>query len=108
MIPLDPESKDTLFINITNIGRRPVYVRGCFAIMKNSVKGERKIHISSVSGMLKESEWILGGSDDLSIFSPNLKEIYVNDSTGKRWKMSRENLVLLFEDLRNLKSSDKK
>jgi len=73
---------------------------------KKSVKGARGIFIAprGLPRMLKEGEYHMEFTVDLSILSPELQKIYVWDSAGKEWKVSRKNLKRLFRDAERVTS----
>ena len=107
MVP-DHTDRDYLIITITNIGRRPVLVKGWGGMKKKNVKGARGLFVvpRGLPRMLKEGEYHTEFTDDLSILSPDLEKIYVWDSAGKEWKVSRKNLNRLFEDVKKVTSAN--
>ena len=100
----DHTDKNYLVITITNIGRRPILVKGWGGMKKKAVKGARGIFIvpQGLPRMLKEGEYHTEFTEDLTILSPELEKIYVWDSTGKYWKVSRKNLRRLFKDVKKV------
>jgi hypothetical protein len=100
----DHTDKDYLVITITNIGRRPVLVKSWGGMKKKNVKGARGIFITSrgLPRMLKEGEYHMEFTEDLSIIFPELEKIHVWDSTGKEWKISKKNLKCLFKDVQKI------
>ena len=99
-----PIFKNSLIITITNIGRRPVLVKGWGGEEKKNVKGKRGIFIvpQGLPRMLKEGEYHTEFTEDLTILSLELKKLYVWDSTGKYWKVSRKNLKRLFKGVKKV------
>jgi ABC-type antimicrobial peptide transport system permease subunit len=93
-----------LVISITNVGRRPVLVKGWGGMLKNNqgfFVPSRKL-----PQMLKEGEYLLDYTSDLSILSQNLKTIYVWDSADKKWAVSRKNLKQLFKNAERVTSAN--
>jgi len=105
MVP-DHTDRDYLVITITNIGCRPVLVKGWGGMKKKSTKGARGLFIvpRDLPRMLKEGEYHIEFTEDLSILSPELEKIYVWDSTGKEWRVTRKNLKRLFKDVEKVTS----
>lgn len=103
MVP-DHTDKDYLVITITNIGRRPVLVKSRGGMKKKNVKGARGMYIipHGLPRMLKEGEYHMEFTEDLSIISPELEKIHVWDSTGKEWEVSKKNLKSLFKDVQKI------
>lgn len=91
-----------LFVSITNVGRRPVMVKGWGAIKKNHAPGKRGIFIVPIGlpRMLKEGEYHNEWTPELSFISDDLEKIYVWDSVGREWKISRKNFKYLLATAR--------
>lgn len=104
----DPEKLYICFI-ITNIGRRPIYITGIYGIDSRN-KGIFIVP-RGLPKMLKESENHFEFSDDFSIFDKDIKEIYVLDSTKKKWKLKKKALKKFIKEgkeiLKNQKDDSK-
>ncbi len=90
----DHTDRTYLVITITNVGKRPILVKGIYGMLDETV-GERRGLLFKVNGlptMLKESEYFIHPSHDLECVNDSLQRIYVMDSAGRKWKMSRRNL----------------
>ena len=103
----DYTDRDYLFITITNIGRRPVMVKGWGGRKKKSIEGKRGLFIipRGLPCMLKEGEYHTEYSDDLSIISPELEGLHVWDSHGNEWKVSRKNFKRLLKEMEDIDES---
>lgn len=104
-LPGDPKKK-YFYVVMTNIGRRPIFVCRYGALLKKK-KGEKGkpatlIVARKLPKMLKEQEYHIEYTEDLSLFSRNIKNIYAGDSTGKNWKISRKNFKQLLKDAKKV------
>ena len=108
MVP-DHTDKDYLVVTITNVGRRPVLVKGWGGMKKRHVKGKRGILIvpRGLPRMLEEGEYHLEFTEDLSMLSSDIQKIYVWDSAGREWKVSRKNLKRLLAEATQSGSGDR-
>ena len=70
----------SLFLTITNIGRRPVIPKA-----------------------LKEGEYAVEHTDDLSLLADDAKKIFAWDTTGKKWSLSRRELRKLQREVQSVK-----
>ena len=95
----DHTDREYVFVTITNIGRRPVVVKGCGGRKKKHVPGKRGIFIVSIGlpRTLKEGEYHNEWTPDLSFINDDLEKIHVWDSAGREWKISRKNLRYLLK-----------
>jgi len=104
-LPGDAERK-VFYVTMTNVGRRPVFITGWGALRKKkkSEKGKPGIFITArnLPKMLKESEYNIEYTEDLTVFERNITRVQVWDSTGKKWKISRKNLKRLLKDASEL------
>ena len=105
IIPGDVEKK-VFYSTMTNVGRRPVYITGWGLLIKRS-KGEIKKRGRIIMGrnipmMLKDGEYNLEYTEDLSTFSDELITVQVWDSAGNKWKISRKNLKQLLKEAADL------
>jgi hypothetical protein len=103
MLPGDP-SKIYFYITMTNIGRRPVFVTGWGADLKKEKKEKRAVFIKAhdLPKLLKDGEAHMEYIEDLSIFSRNIKNVKVWDSTGKKWKISKKNFKRLLKNAKEV------
>lgn len=100
ILPVDPDQY-YFYTIITNIRRRAVYVSGWGVQFKQRREGgerEALIPTSDLPKLLKDGEALTLKIENLSIFSQEIKEVKVWDSTGKKWKISRKNLRLLLKN----------
>jgi len=100
-LPGDTQKK-YFYVVMTNIGRRPILVSRYGALLKKK-KGEKGnpatlIIARNLPKMLKEGEYHIEFTEDLSLFSRNIKNIFAGDSTGKNWKISKKNFKQLLKD----------
>lgn len=73
----DHADKEYLVVTITNIGRRPLLVQQCVAEEKKKVKGKRRLSYFIpyvLPRILREGEYCIERTEDLSILSSNLKK----------------------------------
>lgn len=106
----DHADKEYLIVTITNIGRRPLLVQQWAAEEKKKVKGKRRVSYFvpySLPRMLREGEYCIERTEDLSILSSNLKRIFVWDSAGKYWNVSRKDMRRLIESKKKRDKQEK-
>jgi hypothetical protein len=108
ILPGDPDQY-YFYTIITNIRRRPVYISGWGVQFKQSREERERgalIPTSYLPKLLKDGEALTLKTEDLSIFSQEIKEVKVWDSTGKKWKISRKNLGLLLKNVQEVLQQD--
>ena len=106
----DHTDKEYLVVTITNIGRRPLLVKGWGWEEKKKEKGKRKGGVFIPHGlprMLREGEYHIELTEDLSVLSSDLKKIYVWDSTGKNCNVSRKDMRRLIESKKKRDKQEK-
>jgi hypothetical protein len=87
-------AKPSLFLTITNTGRRPVVVQG-WAIRTDARKtgSENFLYpLTILPKALKEGEYAVEHTIDLSLLADGAKRIYAWDPTGKEWSLPRRAL----------------
>jgi hypothetical protein len=98
----------SLFLTITNTGRRPLFVEGW--TIRTSIKKTGDDHflypLFTLPKMLKEGEYTIEKTDDLSLLDDGAKRIYVWDSTKKHWPLSRRQLRNLIKDAKRVVSEE--
>ena len=89
-------------VKITNAGRRPVLLQGWGGEWKIPENGKDKFVVISqgLPRMLKGHESHQEFTPDLSVVSPNIKALYVWDSSGKNWYVSNSELQETVEQAR--------
>lgn len=85
----DHTDRDYLVINITNIGRRPVLVKGLGAMKNKKVPTPRGLLLAprGLPKMLKEGEYHMEFTHDFRFLADEIDKIYVWDSTGREWRL---------------------
>lgn len=94
-------AKPSLFLTITNTGRRPVVVQG-WAIRTDIRKtgNENFLYpLAILPKALKEGEYAVEHTIDLSLLADGARRIYAWDSTGKEWSLPRRALHKLQKDV---------
>ena len=94
-------------VKITNAGRRPVLLQGWGGEWKIPEKGKDKFVVISqgLPRMLKGHESHQEFTPDLSVVSPNIKALFVWDSSGRNWYVSDQELRQTVEQARQLVSA---
>jgi hypothetical protein len=107
-LPTEDASADVhVVVKITNAGRRPVLLQGWGGEWKTPENGKDKVVVISqgLPRMLKGHESHQEFTPDLSVVSPNIKALYVWDSSGKNWYVSNSELQETVEQARKLVSA---
>ena len=97
----DHTNKDYLIIIITNIGKRPVWIKGLYGD-ENYDGAKLKGYIFGTRGLpriLKESEYHTEFLDWNPEKLRGIKEISVRDSRGKDWKMCKKNFKQIMKEV---------
>jgi hypothetical protein len=94
-------------VKITNVGRRPVLLQGWGGEWKIPENGKDKFVVISqgLPRMLKGHESHQEFTPDLSVVSPNIKALFVWDSSGKNYYVSNKKLRETVEQARQLVSA---
>jgi hypothetical protein len=95
-------NKTILVYTITNVGRRPIYVKivgGAFT------KKHFLITTQNIPKMLNPGEYVVESTEDLSMFDKDLKYLWVIDSLDNYWKVSKKNLKYLFNTYKKEKTT---
>ena len=100
----DHTDRNYLVITITNVGKRPVMVKGVAAKKGRSVKGPRGVWLvpRGLPTMLAQGEYHTEYTHEFGFLSSEVKEIYAWDSTGKKWKLPRSELRQLRKEFGQL------
>jgi hypothetical protein len=94
-LPMEHASADVhVVVKMTNAGRRPVLLQGWGGEFKIPENGKDKFVVISqgLPRMLKGHESHQEFTPDLSVVSPNIKVLFVWDSSGKNWYVSDQEL----------------
>jgi hypothetical protein len=95
----------SLFLTITNIRRRPVIVENW--TIRTDRRKTGKDHfiypLTTLPKALKEGEYVVEHTDDLSLLVEGAKKIYAWDTTGKKWSLPRRDLRKLQKEVRSIK-----
>jgi hypothetical protein len=90
-LPTENASADVhVVVKIRNVGRRPVLLQGWGGEWKIPENGKDKFVVISqgLPRMLKGHESHQEFTPDLSVVSPNIKALFVWDSSGKNWHVA--------------------
>ncbi len=96
----DHTDKEYLVVTMTNVGRRPLLVKGWGGKEKGVPGGKKQYDYIIPVGlprMLKEGEYHVEVTPDLGILSSELEYICAWDSAGKEWKVSQKKLEELVD-----------
>lgn len=102
-LPVEGASEQLFVVaNVTNVGRRPVKWMGWGGkYIKPEPMGKAfVIQPIALPTMLKEGESCSEYTGDLKAASANVKELFIYDSTGKNWYLSRRSLRKLKKECR--------
>jgi hypothetical protein len=94
-LPTENISADLhVVVKITNVGQRPVLLQGWGGKWKDPEKGKDTFVVVSqgLPRTLKGHESHQEFTPDLSVVSPNIKTLFVCDSSGKNWYVSNKEL----------------
>lgn len=93
-------------IKITNAGRSPVTLQGWGGEWKVAEKGKDKFAVISqgLPRILNGHESHQEFTPDFSVVSPNIKALFVRDSSGKYWYVSEKELREAVEQARECTS----
>ncbi len=102
------QAAPNFILTVTNTGRRPVLV------LNRAIKSDKKksghdhfVYMPrSLPKMLKEGEFATEYTEDLSILDERTKQVFVWDTTGKKWRMSRRELSRLKREVEDLDRSE--
>jgi hypothetical protein len=100
-LPVEGASEQLFLVaNVTNVGRRPVKWMGWGGRWHKKEPGGRAFIIQPISLpiMLNEGDSCSEFTGDLKAAGSNVKELFVYDSTGKNWYLSRRALRKLKDD----------
>jgi hypothetical protein len=103
----DRTNRDYLFITMTNIGRRPILVKGWGSIRKRKSPHD-KLTVSmplpqKLPRMLKECEYHIESTVNFSVLDSDVIKIYVWDSGNRKWYLPKKKLRRLRADLEGQK-----
>jgi hypothetical protein len=95
----------SIFLTITNTGRRSVTVEN-WAICtdrKKTGKDNFLYPLTVLPKALKEGEYAVEYTNDLSLLTDGATKIYAWDTTGKKWLLPRRALRKLQREVQNVK-----
>jgi len=93
-------NKNFFFLTISNIGRRPVMVKCAYGKFNKPDKDGKRLFVivpENLPKMLKEGEYIIENYA-LDSLNPNTKYIYIVDSCGRKYYLSRKRLKQLIKE----------
>lgn len=96
----------SLFLTITNIGRRAVIVQG-WAIRTDRRRTGKDNFIYPLTVLprsLKEGEYAVEHTDDLCVVADGATKIYAWDTQGKKWSLPWREFRKLRNEVRKLKT----
>ncbi len=104
MVP-DPTNRDYLVVTMTNIGRRPVMIKswGAEFAKKSEGKPFALFIPRQLPKLIAESEYHMEWSHDLQSLRPEIKSIFVVDSSDKHWKAPKKDVKRVIRDLIKIK-----
>jgi len=90
----DHTDRDYLVVTVTNVGKRPLLVKGWGGMKRKKASQPRGLMITprGLPRMLRESEYHIEYTHDLKILDADTERIYVWDSSGKEWALSKRQL----------------
>jgi hypothetical protein len=100
-------SSPELFLTITNVGKRPIVVQG-WAIQTDRKKTGNDNFLYKLTALpkaLKEGEYAVERTSDLSLLVDGAKRIYAWDSAGKKWALSRRKFSRLQREIRSAQAA---
>jgi hypothetical protein len=110
---VEPTSEQLyILLTVVNVGRRPMQWEGWGGRYSKPVNGKESFRIlgKNIPKMLNEneshSEFTELGAD-ISPAADNLKELFMWNASGKKWKLSRWQLRRLREDAQKFSSTDR-
>lgn len=93
----DHTDRDYLVITLTNVGKRPLLLKGWGAMKRKGTRAPRGLLIvpEGLPRMLKESEYHIEWTPELKILDEDTERIYAWDSSGKEWALTRNQMKRL-------------
>ncbi|MGA8493310.1 MAG: hypothetical protein WB711_23005 [Terriglobales bacterium] len=104
-MPVEGASANLFLVaNVTNVGRRPIKWMGWGGRFHKPQNGKSAFLIqpAALPIMLAEGDSCSELTDDLNAAGENVKQLFVWDSTGKNWYLSRKALKELKEERKNV------
>jgi hypothetical protein len=103
----DHTDRDYLVITVTNVGKRPLLVKGWGGMKRKGASEPRGILIvpRGLPRMLKESEYHIEWTPDLTVLDEDTERIYAWDSSGKEWALTRKQMKRLRQERSELGKS---
>ena len=98
MVP-DPTDKYYLTISVTNVGRRPVLLKG-WSFKGKNLQGEEKQYLGPREGLpkiIQEQENYVLHTGGPETFSVEYERIYVFDAAGNEWDLDKKSIKELNE-----------
>mgnify|MGYP001221473257 CR=1 FL=1 len=95
----DHSEKDYLVLTMTNVGRRPVQIKGWYGLKKKTFEGPKGIMVvtQGLPRILNESESHHEYCTYLSLLDDQLKTLYVTDSAGRKWHLTKKQIRQLIK-----------
>jgi hypothetical protein len=90
----DHADRSYVILTMTNIGRRPVFIKGWGATLKKDGPQPKGLVVRphGLPKMLSESEYHIEFTHDFRVLAPEVERLYVYDSSGREWKLTRKQL----------------
>jgi hypothetical protein len=100
-------SSPELFLTITNVGRRPVVVQGWAIITDRKKTGNDyfRYKLTVLPKALKEGEYAVERTVDLSLLVDGAKRIYAWDSAGTKWALPNRQFRRLQREIRGAQAA---
>lgn len=99
----DHTDRDYLVLTMTNVGRRPVQIKGWYGLRKKTYDGPKGIMVvtQGLPRILNESESHHEYCIDLSLLDDQLKTLFVTDSAGREWHLTKKQIRQLIKQNRD-------
>jgi hypothetical protein len=101
----DHTDRDYLVLTMTNVGRRPVQIKGWYGLRKRRSDDERGLIVvtQGLPRILNEAESHHEFCIDLTLLNKDLQKLYVSDSAGREWKLPRKRMNRLIHQWAEMK-----
>lgn len=107
IIPSETAEENVVALIVTNVGKYPVMVTMWAGAFGHYGKKGFFINSHQLPKMLQPTEYLTLFSNRLEDFGPNIKRMWICDSSGKRWATSRTRLKQAMKDLHEFKQGKK-
>ena len=105
----DSPGTPRIIVDVTNVGKQAIVITNLAGRYRKLIEGSvlfRVVNPKSLPKKLESGETVKLNIPGLDQLDSNLHYIYVTDSTGKEWKLSRANLRKLLKSKRAHEAKD--